>query len=84
MGSAMRASTVLMLSTGWDFQLHWLSPPGDRVRVMSFQVIRRDQPIVKKKIDYIKMEIASMTLLIFGMMAHLKYETSIYLYGLIR
>lgn len=51
-----RASTILMLSTGWDFQLNWLIPIGDPVGVMPNPVISRDQPIVKK------MDIASMLL----------------------
>ena len=58
----LKASTTVMYSTGWDFQLHCLIPPGDPVGVMSKQVISRDQPIVKKRMDYFKMEIASMAL----------------------
>ena len=58
----LRTSTILRKSTGWDFQLHCLIPPGDPVGVMSNPVIRKDQPIVKKIIDYFKREIASMAL----------------------
>ena len=43
----LRASTILMSSTGWDFQLlHWLTPPDEPVGVMPNWVIRRGQPIV--------------------------------------
>jgi hypothetical protein len=35
---------------------NWLIPPGDPVGVMSNRVIRRNQLIVKKKIDYFKMD----------------------------
>lgn len=49
----LRAPTILIQSTVSDFQLHWLIPPGDAVGVMSNQVTRRDQTIVKK-MDYFK------------------------------
>ena len=39
----LRDPTILMSSSEWDFQLHWLIPPGDPVGVMSNRVIRMDQ-----------------------------------------
>lgn len=51
MGSVIEDFHHFNVSTGWDFQIHWLIPP---VGVMSNLVIRRDQPILKKKMDYLK------------------------------
>lgn len=53
MGKAIEGFHHFNVVNWMGLPIHWLIPPGDAVGVMSNQVTRRDQTIVKK-MDYFK------------------------------